>query len=197
MKPLLLVNGRPLFQHALDHATNVWGVTQRIAVVSPDNARHVLSVVVPAACHHWVLQPRPDGVIDALQRALPLVRHDRVLILCADNTFSSFDGAEALLNEPYSFFGTRDVEMPDAMRFTRYAACDGGGVRLIEAGSREYGHGCWIGPLVLHTWRANTALQVANTVVEFIALATDGGKMLRPIAMRCADLGVPEELDRS
>jgi len=195
MKPLLLINGRPLFQHALDHAVTVWGADQCLAVVSPDNARHVLSVVSPGVCEHWILQPRPDGVIDALRRALPLVRYDRVLILCADNTFSSLEHTDVLLRSTYAFFGVREIAMPDALRFTRYVSYDDGGVHLLEAGTHEMGQGCWIGPLVLHTVQAREAIGTwPATVVDFIHAATHGGRDLQPIPMRCADLGVPQEL---
>lgn len=218
MKPLVLVNGKPLVNHARDHAVHNWGCDSLIFVASPSNVGLLLNV---ARLHsaHWIVQPTPMGVVDAITRAMPFVVTGKVLILCADNTFEngsqSVDFFSFARRSVHSWMGVRTLDALASKRFTRYrhrkVMVDTTvhsdpepkiidtllGVELIEAGSPELGDGCWIGPLLLQTLEIRTALQGRHppqTIVELIKATTNDGRELRVAPMLCADMGVPEEL---
>lgn len=200
LKPLILVNGKPLLHHAVNHATQDWGAQQVIIVVSPDNAKAICSVEDPG--RQYILQPQPNGVVDAIRRAIGLVSTEWVVILMADNTFEALD--RSFLIPPFQdpMIGVRDDLSPAEMRrFTRYRArpCDINawvkGIDLIEASDNESGQGVWIGPLLLRAPMVRASLlREPTSVTELIHWATNNGDDLAAVQMRCADLGVPEAL---
>lgn len=189
MKPLVLVNGKPLIQHALDHAAQSWHADVKIVVAAPSNAS-LLVQITAGGVDHWVLQPNPQGVVDAIERAIPLVETEWTLILCSDNTFSQV----ATLKPHRACFGARQLDTPaQASRFTRYVSRPGGGVLLHDAYSTHECRGVWIGPLLLKTQaiRNNRGL---TSIVALMRQCTENGKYLWPIEMQCEDLGIPEVL---
>lgn len=204
MKPLILMNGKPLVRHAVDHALNDWHVRGITVVAGPDNARMLLGVL--SKMHHFVLQPEPDGVVDAVYRALPTITQDWTLILCADNTFvPDPDNPVHFSAKRGAQFGTRFVDPPSSRRFTRYkrlsdpkgASFDeqyAPGVRLIPASDPEQGDGCWIGPLLLETEQLRRVLGICESVTDMMMQSTALGTELSPLPMLCSDLGIPEEL---
>lgn len=206
MKPLILVNGKPLVRHAVDHAY-LWGAAQHVIVVSPDNAR-LVTQVVDRNYFDWVLQPEPTGVVDALRRAVRLVTGNRALILCADNTFQ-FENPDELACElktraaaGESLIATRELSVREAARFTTLEFKEPGarcGLDVWPAGrNHKASQWCWIGPLLLQTTELRASLQRlpagSDSVVEVILGATRGGLDLQPLPMLCEDLGIPEEL---
>lgn len=210
MKPLILMNGKTLLAHAVDHALDAWEAAEIIIVGAPENVSLMRDVMQPyCEQYHWVIQPRPTGVVNAIARGLRLARHQAILILCADNTFQyrgpiSF---QKYVREIQPLFGVRDdISLEAGRRFTRYrtrrldvsthnaAAHIDAGVELIGAGEPGPGDGCWIGPLLL----GHGALDAAVTgrpdapIVEIIKLATADGQQLMPLQMQCEDFGILE-----
>lgn len=194
LKPLMLVNGRPLIQHALRHADE-WHADHKVVVASPDNVGLLTQVVHENV--DWVVQAQPTGVVNAIWRGLKMVKQAWTVILCSDNTFKFQDSPLSKTTDldTHSLFGARQLPLHDAHRFTRYVAGDHG-VRLIEASAEEQVHGCWIGPLLLSTEALRRAFAhdpAPMTIVELINLSTEHGQLLRPIDMLCEDFGVPTE----
>jgi MobA-like NTP transferase protein len=179
-KPLLTVNGRTLFDHALAEADR-WDADEIVAVVSPHNAYQLRSSVVGA----YVTQAKPTGFLDAVRLALPFVNKPTTLILCADNLF---EGAVPASN--LACFGARDDVPPAAAtRFTRYYTLNN---VLYFRNDRTPGglsNGCWIGPVRCSTDVLRRSLATGPTL-EALLRDLD----LRPVPMRCVDLGVPEEV---
>lgn len=209
MKPLVLVNGKPLLQHALDHAHVDWGVNEITVVASPENVKALVQVT-PA--HYlpntrWVVQPRPEGLLSALACALPTLG-ERVLILCADNIFDKGDDFpdRQHLSANEWIVATRDVELPDTQRFTRVSGLGSQSspasvTLVIDKGKpssvRSY---AWIGPLLVPRWAIASALDNpspdANTdeAAEIMRRVLKTGEQLTILPMLCADMGVPEVL---
>ena len=192
MKPLILVNGRPLIQHAVEHAEQDWGVSQVIVVVSPVNA-HMLTQILTPSRFDWVLQPEPLGVVDAIARALTVVRWPRTLIMCADNTFDRNQPVAIgkALDRNTNVIVTRDMPIEAARRFTRISENSG---RVLDACSSEDSRRCWVGPLLLSTPGLKRVLDddLHITIASLITLAS--GEVYETLPMECADLGVPEAL---
>ena len=197
MKPLILVNGKPLIQHALQHAAE-WNTARDIIVASPDNAALLTKVAGNWDDLDWILQPTPAGVVDAIARALNHVKTDWTLILCGDNTFSKIDMKTKWGS--LGLFGARKLPAQDSQRFTRYKLREEGGVVFIDAASRDLGDGCWIGPLLLKTSELQRVVpRIAvdgGSVVTMIAACTNDGREIEPLPMTCEDLGVPEEFTK-
>lgn len=208
MKPLILVNGKPLLHHAVDHAVKDWCVEQVIIVVSPDNAKAICSIEDPG--RQYILQPQPIGVVDAIQRAIDIIKNEWTVILCADNTFDGFPHLEAHSLPLRPMIAVRDDLSPaEMMRFTRYRTSridasttgyphrfvDGKDIEIIDKTSPDPGMGVWIGPLLLRTPMIRFALSDGTSNVEsFIRKASNNGADLVALRMRCADLGIPEAL---
>lgn len=197
MKPFILMNGKPLVHHAIDHARE-WCTKDIIIVVSPNNAGGLTQIVDGATA--WVLQPQPLGVVDAIFRAMPLVTTPWTLILCADNVFVHGDNGASvheLTRSPRrAIFGSRELSDEGAYRFTRYENTPDRGVRFIVS-DNDPGEGCWIGPLLLDTRRLLAIPLTSRSHINIIDLingCTDGGLNITPIPMLCSDCGVPEEL---
>lgn len=192
MKPFLLVNGRPLILHALHHAVADWNVACVTTVVSPHNANYTIEVWPTLETkHHFVLQPSPLGVVDAICRALPLCQHEMVVILCADNTFSKMRHFNL---ENVSLIGTRRLSFDDARRFTRLVKRPTDGYEILEVDNPMDAHTVWVGPLVLPRVELEAHAHPSMTIVELIRACTDDGKNLFTIEMSCADFGIPEAL---
>lgn len=196
LKPLILSNGKPLLHHAVNHATQDWAVKEVIIVVSPDNAKSIVSIEDHS--RQYILQPAPDGVLDAIGRAVPAATGDWLLILCADNTFDGFPHGDPRLNQETAIIGVRDDLSPGEMkRFTRYRNRFDG-VEIIDANSDEQGQGCWIGPLCLR--RLNVVHFLGDSdrgmysIADLIRKSTNAGTELVAVPMNCTDLGVPEAL---
>ena len=210
----MLVNGKPLVMHAYHHAV-LWGCERVTVVASPENVKHLVDLFKqPNSELHWVVQPKPSSIVDAIHRGIQTVQTNRVLILCADNTFE-FDGKtpdiQSYIKSKQSFFGSRSLPQSVAGRFTRWLGrkrldtsthngpsdipVHSGGVVLFESGEpMTKFDGCWIGPLLLDTEAVMATSLNSVSIVDLINGATCQGQILSPIPMLCSDMGVPEEL---
>jgi molybdopterin-guanine dinucleotide biosynthesis protein A len=191
LKPLLVVNGRTLFKHAIDHANDVWDCERLVAVVSPDNARHLAIV---GGADDWVVQPSPDGVVDAIRRGLRVITTPWTLILCADNTFDLDEAALSAIacRRDVAMFGARRLAPDDEHRFTRYYTSYDR-VKFVEAtNTTQPTEGCWIGPLLLPTEGVRNGSTMPS-IVDLVNVATADFQLV-PVQMTCADLGIPEAL---
>jgi bifunctional N-acetylglucosamine-1-phosphate-uridyltransferase/glucosamine-1-phosphate-acetyltransferase GlmU-like protein len=186
----MLVNGRPLIQHAIRHALDWWHVNGVTVVASPDNVKPICDVCDNG--FRYVIQPKPFGVIDAIDRGLFNSQH--TLILCADNTFSPNEIVPPVLEAHSAFIASRQLE--DRQRFTRLIVDDYGAVlKVIDTNDPEPGDSCWIGPLLLPTNHLRTALYTRGirSVAQLIEAAHPGGPLVA-LPMHCEDFGIPEAL---
>jgi hypothetical protein len=195
-KPLVLVNGKPLIRHSIDHLLE-WDVTSIIIVASPENVRQLLTVAKSPVPIKWVLQIGPTGVVEAIKLAMMAVDKDRVVIVCADNTFAGFEGP------PMSgdWIATRTLPNAEAKRFTRLEHGPRGDMNLCSASSpRGYGgkeSTVWIGPVTLGTAEVRNALERTGTVcIDVEDLIMQSTTELQAFTMECQDLGIPESLSR-
>lgn len=205
MKPLMLVNGRPLIQHAIQHATVTWNAQTTTIVASPDNARPLASVLTRPEDFHWALQPSPVSVVDAIKRGMRY-QHAMTLILCADNVFDN-GGKELLRTEGYianqqPAFGSQTLPLDAATRFTRWnIRSDFPGVTFYEATNHKEAaksQHCWIGPLLLSTARVHAVLERCSVHIPIHAFIQECvGRVennIVPIEMRCLDMGTIESV---
>ena len=187
LKPLLLINGRPLIQHAVSHALDAWRASKIVIVVNPDNARAITAIID----HRWnfVVQPEPAGIIDAIRRALPFVKTRHTLLLCADNTFEG--GVICPTADEQYIAIRRDLPPAEVQRFTRVCRLSNGQCKIIQPNEAVWNTEVWIGPLVVLTYRLAQAIDDGGD--DLIAVLQRVGPFT-PIEMACSDLGVPEAL---
>lgn len=198
LKPLIPVNGKTLYKHAVDHANDVWDAKEVILVASPDNVRPLAQL---GHADHIVIQPAPDGVVDAIRRAIRLVRTTGTLILCADNTFDLDSMAKAEILEArqngWAAFGARRLAANEARRFTRFVEMSGHHrIRfLAETEALNVTGDCWIGPMYLPTGGIERGLKdgIIRPVVDLLNTAIANVETV-PVSMNCSDLGIPEAL---
>lgn len=198
MKPMVLVNGLPLVQHAIRHAVNDWRVNKLIVVAAPDNLDYLRPAVGEVYHIDWAIQAKPRGVIDAITIALEHVKTEMTLILCADNTFdmgrTTVHELDMHVKKKTSCLGTRKLPLDEARRFTRIET-RGMGLDVLPASCEIASSECWIGPLLLETKQIYRALEtLPNDVAQLIMVATHNGNDLERLEMRCADYGIPSEL---
>ena len=201
LKPLLLVNGRPLIQHAIDHAVNTWKAERVVIVVGPENAGPITAVVDHR--HDFVLQPRPYGVVNAISRALPFVKTRHTLILCADNTFEGEAPQKITLLDQFIAVNTSVRDTQERFTHLRELTIDASshseGTRVLSTGRCEvveYGHEystVWIGPLLLSTSRLIEKMGQHEVPAGIFGLLSSVGPFTM-WAMNCSDLGIPEAL---
>lgn len=188
-KPLMLLNGKTLIAHAVEHSRR-WRANEVTVIVSPHNAAqiaHVVKAVMSPRDAMYVMQPEPNGIVEAISLGFRAARYDKMLILCADNQFQLEDNTRIMPETPV-VFGMRAMSGDDSARFTKYNPIRGfySGEGMSEAEL------CWIGPLLLYTSDVELAVNATNSIVPFLNVATKGRKVT-PFRMMCSDLGIPEE----
>jgi hypothetical protein len=203
----MLVNGRPLIQHALEHARKDWGAEELIIVASPDNVKAIVEVTerlpgqyVDHAAVDFIIQPRARDILDAIKRGLRMAHHDRILILCADNTFSVGGGSIDDTTKSWNLIACRDLDTEEAAkRFTQLVPNEPdmnthkGWTPTRNSKSRRV----WIGPLLLDRQQMTDVFDLPgtfSTIEDFIMMCTSMGSTLVPFFMQCEDFGVPEML---
>lgn len=200
-KPLILVNGLPLIRHALNHAEDDWGVhySDITIVASPLNIYN-LTQLSPNGVN-WVIQPKPAGPVDAINRALPMCNHPAVLILCADNTFTRADDTPTnlahMMRVPNTVgvIATRRLPTAEASRFTRLKVERGRARVCTPEEKHEGGVVCWIGPLGLNRdrMRRTIANYGTNIRMETLIESSTSDGCLSAIPMMCTDMGITSE----
>ncbi len=159
-----------------------------IIVVSPQNAS-VIPNLVPSGPVKYVLQPEPRGIVDAIARALPLVKCPWTCILCADNIFRE------ATTEDFTFplFASKELHPHDANRFTTYSVH---GPQKFQPAGKAYGSTtCWIGPLILPTQLLNEYFDnTPGTQIVDLLNRINEQTEITPYPMLCSDMGVPEEI---
>jgi hypothetical protein len=181
------VNGKPLIRHSIDHLLE-WDATSIIIVASPENVRQLLTVAESPVPIKWVLQIGPTGVVEAIKLAMMAVDKDRVVIVCADNTFAGFEGPPMAGD----WIATRTLPNAEAKRFTRITHQSRGD--KLHPASGPYGYGekestVWIGPVTLGSVAMRNALKHTTSIEDLIM---QSAILLQSFTMECQDLGIPE-----
>jgi hypothetical protein len=194
LKPTILCDGRPLIQHAYEHAWNDWQVPeyQTRVVVSPDNAAIIpkLFPLATTSTVHFVLQPNVTGIVNAIYRGLIGIKTEWTLILCADNVFR-LKPEDPLTDDLKPIFGAKMLKCKDASRFTTFE-----GDTFLPA-SKNKGSGistCWIGPLLLPTSILKECLYKNEESITTLLNRIHRIHAILPHMMDCSDMGVAEEL---
>lgn len=190
LKPLITVNGVSLI---VDLVTKSLTVANRvIIVVAPQNTQPIVDVVHSAFGDrgiHYVVQPESQGPVDALDRAMGLVRDDRVMILCADNIIPLDTIIKCALAETSTVVSTREMDHKSAKRFTYFVGdrvyekvpVPSDAPKLVQV---------WVGPLVLNKSFINATIGDADNLSQLIDFTTERSF----VPGNVTDIGVPEEL---
>jgi hypothetical protein len=196
LKPTILHNGKPLIQHAYEHAWNEWNVPQDQThiVVSPNNAAILPQLFPPDTEAQFILQPEVTGIIDAIKRGLLGINTEWTLILCADNVFR-LKPSNPLNDNLVPMFGARFLKAKDAQRFTTFNHNTflSAGAQPPSLDSSTFPMTCWIGPLLLPTETLIRFLY-KNESITTVLNQIHNVNPIYPHHMECSDMGVPEEL---
>jgi len=195
LKPTILVNGLSLIQHAVNYAQQEWAsVDYSITIVaSPHNAM-ILPPLVREHVTKWVLQPNPDGIVDAIRRGFDPMS-DWTGILCADNIYNNGkDGVgPTVRSSGVPQFGSRYIPGIGSNRFTTWSQTEGffakGALSL-----RTDPHVCWVGPLLIPTNYLSLALKAGGASIETVLNHIHQRQPFEQVKMLCSDMGIPEEL---
>jgi hypothetical protein len=192
-KPLLVVNGMPLINQAVDHALEV--VQRVVVVVAPENAAPI-SQVLGDRVVRMVVQRVPDGPNRALAIGAELCVTNRILVLMADNLLRHRDVEQCVVKEEEAaVIGIERVPIDVAGRFT-WRDKDG---RWREGHAPEphevWGQMgedlvvVWCGPLVVYRGLIEPAERMIGPYLNRLV-----GKNPRLVECETFDIGVPEML---
>lgn len=178
MKPLMIVNGRPLIVSILK---NVTSFSQHVVVVvSPENCAMIAEVLAANGLLDdifrvtIIVQPEAKGPGEGLLRALHVCHSKRVMLVCGDNIVPHADYNSALIadtaavnkadEESYSIL-TASVMLTDdeadAQRFTRVEMDQKSLIEGEPGGLWPDGlYRCWVGPLIFD--RSEGAIALAS-----------------------------------
>lgn len=158
MKPLLVINGRPLIVNAvgvsLQHSDRI------IIVASPSNVQPICQLLEDNHMLNGktfvIVQPKAGGPGDALLYGMELCASTQTMVLCADNILHENDVAKVVADakdKEVVIGGRRIFNSTEARRFTLV----GESGRISEGqgtdGSRwsDGSWHVWLGPLVVPT----------------------------------------------
>lgn len=200
-KPLLVVNGRALITHAIDHVRDTWEVDEVVIVASPRNIEPIIEVI-DINVVRFIIQPSPTSVVDAWKlgfSAIDPMNSDVTVIVCADNLFD-YEGAlfpseyihDAAVNGK-CFVATRRLEATQGNRFT---VIDNGVPQEPPYLMASKCVDCWIGPVLVPTGTARELIQ-RSTAATIEGLLRDISTSWNKIPMTCSDIGVPDALPRN
>jgi NDP-sugar pyrophosphorylase family protein len=224
MKPLLLVNGRPIIVDLMKKIS-IASEHRRVPVTivaSPVNVMAIVSVL-KANAMLWrdlqiVIQPEPTGPVDALRRGfrarLGRSNSDTTLVLCGDNvvpleTMQTFiQGGDAYDDK---FAGWVAVKKMDdelaAGRFTRVAEDAREFREGIQPGGmwRDGKYRAWLGPVLTYSEYLRLFFESpAKSDSEVVQLSRVWERVVHIhgvtsskwflVDAKCEDIGVPEEL---
>lgn len=192
MKPLLVVNGHTL----IGHQVNALALATRIIVVcSPDNVSQLIDVLGAFSGVFFIIQPKPIGVIDALEIGMELVESDYTIITCADNIIPQEHWAEFIAHDRPTpgqiLISSRDLPAHETQRFTYFVNQE---VReKVPPPNFTDHYRCWIGPLSAMTEDLTGKLEHGLKSLSQLIASYDpiGWKFIEG---ECSDVGVPGEL---
>ena len=198
MKPLKVVNGKPLIVHAYEHAQQ-WRVKQEdiILVASEENVADIIKVS-PADCYKRAIQSEPSGAIHALRLGVTRLQHavgaDYTVILCADNTFSPPPFDYIIPEGMCVYFADSGAQTtnPADNRFTRIVLLEDMRHGFYEPYTHEgIAHdGKWCGPLLIPTDVLRHMVGFAESLTDLIRICSLFGRYSVAIEMECDDHGV-------
>jgi CTP:molybdopterin cytidylyltransferase MocA len=199
-KPLLVANGRPLVQQAVDFAMQV-GVQRPIIVVAPGNADPISQVLGDRPVK-MIIQRRPVGPGNALRIGLELVApHEKTLVLMGDN-LSHYADISKVCQASYAV-GVQLVNDAEAERFT-WVKPDNTWVEKVRPtdADREPATGmvaAWCGPLLIDGDTARDYYdmypdrQVA--IGPWLNELIPSGEQLHLVPVSTYDIGVQEAVE--
>lgn len=208
MKPLLVLDRKPMIVHALERAYETAQGTTILhpkVVCSPRNVDQVVDVVEANGFDMtriiFMVQPRPNGPAQALHIGLEAVHAEaQVMVLCADNIIpvglcgdltikASVDGARHI-----GLVCGRNLVRSEALRFTWWDNSH----KMWREHDEDYDMppGCeirfvWLGPLVLPSCEEFYAAIGSN---ELIGPTLNAVKDWTRVEADCHDVGVPEAI---
>jgi len=198
-KPLLVVNGQPLIQQAVDHALAMTMLGGDVTVVAaPSNAEAIVHVLGRRP-YRMVIQKYADGPGAALLEGLATnVSSDHTtLVLMADNVTSRADVVscveQAKKHEHGTAIGVRYLHREEAKRFTYYFNDE-----WHETGDVPHTSASvlvWCGPLIIPTLQARIAIgghtdgKIGSHLSEIF-----GSRYPVRVVVDTIDIGVPEML---
>ena len=200
MKPLIVVNQRPLVAQAVEVAQQViknGGEGGSVIVVTSPESTLPISHVIDVAAVDMLVKTGGPGA--ALRSALDLVTMDYVLVLMADNLTPTED-VNKIVTKMGNVVGTGLVPLEDCERFTRLR-----GLTWVEkvpvTKEDEVFPGlarCWLGPLKLDARLAAKGLDVLagerdtdDLPISPIFNMFDG---FTTVDVHSVDIGLPEVL---
>lgn len=194
-KPLLLINGKPLIKHAIDHAIEFWDVRESNIniVVSPHNAANISSVLSKDDIQ-YTLQARPLGIIDALKRAIRSCDKDLVLILCSDNIFGhNFHSRNSIFSRIPSqgLYSVIAINEQLSSHLTKLHYDSDQKIHYLATSNTV--PVSWVGPLLAPRTILIDALNSSKDVETLINLLCKTNRFYG-VKMNCSDLGIPEAL---
>lgn len=208
MKPLLVVNGKPIIRHAIERAKQV--TTGRVIVVAaPENALAITQIIVAAGLDQYVtivLQMRPGGPGEAVLIGMRLVTSSKVLILMGDNVTSTGDIVsviDATADDSSAVGVTANVKHDDAERFTWYHKNVGWREKINPAEENLHETelvSAWCGPICMDRATFIQALNRLHVIEEAQHPEKSIGKAfnfvhnVRLVPVSTIDIGVPEQL---
>lgn len=196
LKPTILCNGKPLIQHAYEHAWNDWKCAQfdTSVVVSPDNAGIITSLFPEHTTATFVVQPTANGIVSAIRKGLRTINQPWTLILCADNIFRlKDDHLKRDDNSPYPIFGARVLPYAESQRFTIFCEDEFHPASLDRGGTINSNFTCWIGPLLVRSENLMGAIDVTNSIVELLNIL-HRCEAFTELEMECSDMGILGEI---
>lgn len=222
MKPLMLVNGKPIIIDLLDKLTVSSGgrIVHTVIVASPVNVQAIVSVL--KATGHLsrflsvVIQPEPVGPVDALRRGFetcPVTDREQTLVLCGDNIIPQ-EVMDTFVQGSYSdehvgWIAVRTMDDESAAkRFTRVTEdCKEFHEGINDTGTRwrDGKYRAWLGPVLTYSMYLDKLFEISHAAKAQDAKLSRMWERLvkihgteqskwKLIESRCQDIGVPEAL---
>lgn len=199
-KPLMVINGRPIVQQAVDFGLQLGGHV--IVVVAPENAAPISHVLGDRPVH-MVVQRRANGPGYALATGLMLAE-GKVMVLMGDNVSTFADVMRVADAQSYGV-GVQLVDREDAIRFTYWRHGDQTWAEKIRPAQPDLDPSgmvlAWVGPLTVDR---DTALEYyrdsqehdarGDAIGPAIPCLVPNGKSHTAVSVGTYDIGVPEAL---
>lgn len=201
-KPLMVVNGRPLIQQVVAHAST-FVAGRIIVVVAPENALPITQVLNTMHVNGTevvvVVQRLPLGPGASLRTGLRQCKAEDALVLLSDNVMSNGDVASVVRSRYDNVIGVRAIEPEGAERFTRIRT-DNKWVEKIPIEDKDiHSDGmvrCWVGPIKVRAKEMEHALSSYFQQHGEVPIGPVFNNLtnVATVAVTSSDVGVPEAL---